>query len=246
MSDFEGKVVLVTGGSRGIGRTCVMEFARRKAAVAFTYYPGNQAEAEEVAKLAGPLASAWPLDVVDTKACTQLVDEVLKKYERVDVLVNNAGIAIDGLVMRFRDEDWDAVMNTNLRGAFALCRAVTRPMLRQRSGAIVNVASVVGEMGNAGQTAYSASKAGLIGMSKSLARELASRSIRVNAVAPGFIDTEMTSRLPAEVKEKMVASIALGRLGQAEDIARAVVFLASEEASYITGEVLKVNGGMYM
>jgi len=246
MNDFLGKVVLVTGGSRGIGRACVMEFARRGAVVALTYYPGNEAEAKEVAALAGEQASAWPLDVVDTKACTQLVEELVKKHGRLDVLVNNAGIAMDGLVMRFRDEDWDAVLNTNLRGAFALCRAVTRPMLRQRSGAIVNLASVVGEMGNAGQTAYSASKAGLIGMSKSLARELASRSIRVNAVAPGFIDTEMTARLPAEVREKMVASIALGRLGKAEDIARAVVFLASEEASYITGEVLKVNGGMYM
>ncbi|MCL2011435.1 MAG: 3-oxoacyl-[acyl-carrier-protein] reductase [Cystobacterineae bacterium] len=246
MNDFAGKVVLVTGGSRGIGRACVMEFARRGAIVALTYYPGNEAEAEEVVKLVGAQASAWSLDVVDTKACTQLVEEVVKKHGRLDVLVNNAGIAIDGLVMRFRDEDWDAVLSTNLRGAFALCRAVTRPMLRQRSGAIVNLASVVGEMGNAGQTAYAASKAGLIGLSKSLARELASRSIRVNAVAPGFIDTEMTARLPAEVKEKMVASIALGRLGKAEDIARAVVFLASEEASYITGEVLKVNGGMYM
>jgi 3-oxoacyl-[acyl-carrier protein] reductase len=246
MNDFAGKVVLVTGGSRGIGRACVMEFARRGAVVALTYYPGNQAEAEEVVKQAGALASAWPLDVVDTQACTQLVDEIVKKHERLDVLVNNAGIAIDGLVMRFRDEDWDAVLDTNLRGAFALCRAATRPMLRQRSGAIVNLASVVGEMGNAGQTAYAASKAGLIGFSKSLARELASRSIRVNAIAPGFIDTEMTARLPAEVKEKMMVSVALGRLGKAEEIAHAVVFLASEASSYITGEVLKVNGGMYM
>ena len=246
MSEFAGKVVLVTGGSRGIGRACVLEFARRGATVALTYYPGNEAEAAEVAKLAGPLASTWLLDVVDTQACTQLVEEVLKKHERLDVLVNNAGIAIDGLVMRFKDEDWDAVLNTNLRGAFALCRAVTRPMLRQRSGAIINIASVVGQMGNAGQSAYVASKAGLIGLSKSLARELASRSIRVNAVAPGFIETEMTAKLPTEAKEKMTASIALGRLGKAEDIARGVVFLASEDASYITGEVLKINGGMYM
>jgi 3-oxoacyl-[acyl-carrier protein] reductase len=185
-------------------------------------------------------------DVADPKACADAVDEVVKAQGRLDVLVNNAGIAVDGLVMRFKDEDWDRTLDTNLRSAFALIRAASRPMMKQRSGAVVNLTSVVGEMGNAGQSAYAASKAGLIGLTKALARELASRSIRVNAVSPGFIGTDMTSGIGEAVQEKMKEGIPLGRLGTAEEVAGAVVFLASDAASYITGEVLKVNGGMYM
>jgi 3-oxoacyl-[acyl-carrier protein] reductase len=174
------------------------------------------------------------------------VDQVVKRAGRLDVLVNNAGVAIDGLAVRTKDEDWDRTLDTNLKGAFALCRAAARPMMKQRSGAIVNLTSVVGEMGNVGQAAYAASKAGLIGLTKSLARELASRNIRVNAVSPGFIDTDMTSGLNAELKAKMTEAIPLGRLGSADEVAKAVLFLAGDAASYVTGEVLKVNGGMYM
>jgi len=171
---------------------------------------------------------------------------VIAEFGRLDVLVNNAGIAVDGLVVRTKDEDWDKQLDVNLKGAFALIRAAARPMIKQRGGAIVNLTSVVGETGNAGQVAYSASKAGLIGLTKSVARELASRNIRVNAVSPGLIETDMTSRLSAETRAKMIEEIPLSRLGVAAEIANAVVFLASDEASYITGEVLRVNGGMYM
>jgi 3-oxoacyl-[acyl-carrier protein] reductase len=184
--------------------------------------------------------------VADSAACGRAVDEVVKELGRLDVLVNNAGVAIDGLIMRFKDEDWDRTLDTNLKGAFSMIRAASRPMMKQRGGSIVNLSSVVGEMGNAGQTAYAASKAGLIGLTKSVARELASRSIRVNCVAPGFITTDMTAGLDPALKEKMAAAIPLARIGNAEEVAAAVAFLASDTASYITGEVLKVNGGMYM
>jgi 3-oxoacyl-[acyl-carrier protein] reductase len=170
----------------------------------------------------------------------------VKEHGKLDVLVNNAGISIDGLVMRLKDEDWDKTLDTNLKGAFALIRAVSRPMMKQRGGAIVNLTSVVGEMGNGGQAPYAASKAGLIGLTKSVAKELASRNIRVNAVSPGFIGTDMTAALPEDVKSKMLEAIPLARLGGAEEVAQAVAFLASDAASYVTGEVLKVNGGMYM
>jgi 3-oxoacyl-[acyl-carrier protein] reductase len=174
------------------------------------------------------------------------VEGIVKTHGRLDVLVNNAGVAVDGLVMRMKDEDWDKQLDTNLKGAFALIRSASRPMMKQRGGAIINLTSIVGEMGNGGQAAYSASKAGLIGLTKSVAKELASRNIRVNAVSPGFIATDMTAHLEGDTKEKMMASIPLARLGSAEDVAQAVVFLASDAAAYITGEVLKVNGGMYM
>jgi 3-oxoacyl-[acyl-carrier protein] reductase len=247
--NFDGKVVLVTGGSRGIGRACVLAFARAGATVVFSY-AGNEAAAAEtleaVKALGGRPAQARKFDVSDTGACAEAVDAVVKEHGRLDVLVNNAGVAVDGLVMRFKDEDWDRTLDTNLKGAFALIRAASRPMMKQRSGAVVNLTSVVGEMGNAGQAAYAASKAGLIGLTKSLAKELASRNIRVNAVSPGFIGTDMTAGLPEEAKQRMLGAIPLGRLGGAEEVAGAVVFLASDAASYVTGEVLKVNGGMYM
>ena len=243
--DFTGKVVLVTGGSRGIGRACAVAFGKAGATVVLSY-AGNEAAAAEAVSLAGPKSRSVKFDVADTTACAAAVDEVVKTAGRLDVLVNNAGVAIDGLVVRMKDEDWDRTLATNLKGAFALCRAAARPMMKQRSGAIVNLTSVVGEMGNVVQAAYAASKAGLIGLTKSLARELSSRNIRVNAVSPGFIDTDMTAGLSAELKAKMTEAIPLGRLGSADEVARAVLFLAGDAASYVTGEVLKVNGGMYM
>jgi 3-oxoacyl-[acyl-carrier protein] reductase len=248
MGDFSGKVALVTGGSRGIGRAIALELGRRGARVVFSY-AGNEAAAEETRQAlttAGASCRAVRFDVSDTAACSAAIDELLKTEGRLDVLVNNAGVAVDGLVMRFKDEDWDRTLDTNLRGPFALIRAASRPMMKQRGGAIVNVSSIVGEMGNAGQAAYAASKAGLIGLTKSLARELASRSIRVNCVTPGFITTDMTQGLNEELKAKMAEAIPLARIGNPEEVAAAVAFLASDAASYITGEVLKVNGGMYM
>jgi len=242
------KVALVTGGSRGIGRAVCLELARRGASVVLSYQ-GNEAAAAETVKLitdAGGKAKSVRFDVSDAAACTKAVDELLKEHSRLDILVNNAGVAVDGLIMRFRDEDWDKTINTNLKGAWALCRAACRPMMKQRGGAIINLTSIVGEMGNAGQTAYAASKAGLIGLTKALAKELCSRNIRVNAVSPGFIGTDMTSHIPEEMRAKMLDVIPLARLGTAEEVAKAVAFLASADASYITGEVLKVNGGMYM
>lgn len=245
MGDFSSKVVLVTGGSRGIGRACVVAFAKAGATVVLTY-AGNTAAAEEAVRLAGGPTSAVKFDVADTAACARAVEDVVQKHGRLDVLVNNAGVAIDGLSMRLKDEDWDKQLNTNLRGAFALSRAAARPMMKQRSGAIINLVSVVGEMGNAGQAAYAASKAGLVGLTKALARELASRNIRVNAVSPGFIDTDMTAKIDPAQRTKLLESIPLGRLGTADEVAASVLFLASDAASYTTGEVLKVNGGMYM
>jgi 3-oxoacyl-[acyl-carrier protein] reductase len=248
MSTFKDKVVLVTGGSRGIGRSIALAFARQGATVVISY-AGNEAAAQETLGLiqaAGAKGEAVRFDVADSAACASALDNLLKTHGRLDVLVNNAGVAVDGLVMRVKDEDWDKQLDTNLKGAFALIRAASRPMMKQRGGAIINLTSVVGEMGNGGQAAYSASKAGLIGLTKSVARELASRNIRVNAVSPGFIGTDMTSHLEGETREKMMAAIPLGRLGSPEDVANAVLFLASDSAAYITGEVLKVNGGMYM
>jgi 3-oxoacyl-[acyl-carrier protein] reductase len=243
--DFSGKVVLVTGGSRGIGRACAVAFGKAGATVVLSY-AGNDAAAEEAVRLAGPRARAVKFDVADTAACARCIEEVLAREGRLDVLVNNAGVAVDGLAIRVKDEDWDRQLDTNLKGAFALARAAARPMMKQRSGAMVNVVSVVGEMGNVGQAAYAASKAGLIGLTKALARELSSRNIRVNAVSPGFIDTDMTSKVTGELRERLVEAVPLGRLGTAEEVAAGVLFLASDAASYTTGEVLKVNGGMYM
>ncbi|HZH04793.1 MAG TPA: 3-oxoacyl-[acyl-carrier-protein] reductase [Myxococcaceae bacterium] len=245
---FEGKVVLVTGGSRGIGRACAVAFGRQGATVVLTYVGNEAAGLQAVAEIAaaGGKGKALRLDVADAPACAATVDAVVKEFGRLDVLVNNAGVAVDGLVMRLKDEDWDRQMNTNLKGAFALIRAASRPMMKQRSGAVVNLTSVVGEMGNAGQAAYSASKAGLIGLTKSVARELASRNIRVNAVSPGFIETDMTSGIPEGSRAAMLQGVAMGRLGSADEVAQAVLFLASDAAAYVTGEVLKVNGGLYM
>ena len=246
--DLKDRVVLLTGGSRGIGRACALAFARAGASVVFSY-AGNEAAANETADLirqGGGKGKAVRFDVADAKACAEAVEAVVKELGRLDVLVNNAGVAVDGLVMRVKDEDWEKQLDTNLKGAFALIRAAARPMMKQRGGSIVNLTSVVGEMGNAGQTAYAASKAGLIGLTKSLARELASRNIRCNAVSPGFIGTDMTAHLPEDARANIRGSIPLARLGTPEDVANAVLFLASDASAYVTGEVLRVNGGMYM
>jgi 3-oxoacyl-[acyl-carrier protein] reductase len=249
MGDFTGKAALVTGGSRGIGRAVAVALARGKCAVAIGY-AGNEAaaaEAQALCREAGaPQVLLKKLDVADPEACARAVEETVAGLGGIQILVNSAGIAIDQLVMRIKDDDWRRQLDVNLTGTFNLIRAATRPMMKQRSGSIVNVTSVVGEMGNAGQAAYAATKAGIIGLTKSVARELASRSIRVNAVAPGFIDTDMTAGLPEAVRKKILEEIPLGRLGAAREVADCVAWLASDEASYVTGEVIRVNGGMYM
>src|SRR5512142_1979788 len=247
--DFKGKTALVTGASRGIGRAVAIALARGGANVALNY-AGNAAAAEEALKLVlaagAPKAKVYRFDVADPAACNAAVEQVIADLGGVDVLVNNAGIAIDQLVMRLKDEDWNRQLQVNLTGAFNLTRAAARPMMKQRGGAIVNLTSVVGEMGNAGQAAYAATKAGLIGLTKAVARELASRGVRVNAVAPGYVDTDMTQALPEAARGKLQEMIPLARIGTAQDVAAAVAFLASDQASYVTGEVLRVNGGMYM
>ncbi len=249
MHAFQGKTALVTGASRGIGRAIAVALARGGARVALNY-AGNQAAAEEALRLVreagSPEARLFQFDVADPVAATRAVEEVVATLGGLHILVNNAGVALDQLVMRIKDDDWQRQLDVNLSGAFHLIRAATRPMMKARGGAIVNLTSVVGEMGNAGQAAYAATKAGLIGLTKSVARELASRNVRVNAVAPGYIDTDMTASLPEDAKKKMAEMIPLGRLGGVEDVAAAVAWLCSDQASYVTGEVLRVNGGMYM
>jgi 3-oxoacyl-[acyl-carrier protein] reductase len=247
--DFKGKTALVTGASRGIGRAIAVALARGGASLALNY-AGNEAAANEalelVQKAGAPKAKLYRFDVGDPAACTAAVEGIVADLGGLSILVNNAGIALDGLVMRQKDEDWNRTLQVNLTGNFNLIRAAARPMMKAKGGAIVNLTSVIGEMGNAGQAAYAAAKAGQIGLTKSVARELASRNIRVNAVAPGYIETDMTAGLADAAKAKMMEMIPLSRLGRAEDVANAVAFLASDLASYVTGEVLRVNGGMYM
>ena len=245
---LQGKCALVTGGSRGIGRAVCLELARQGARVAVNY-AGNAAAAEETVKACealGAEAFAIQADVADAAACEAMVKEVLTRFGRLDILVNNAGVTRDGLMPMMKEADWDAVLDTNLKGAFHCMKAVYRPMMKQKYGRIVNLSSIVGLRGNAGQANYAASKAGLIGLTKSMAKELAGRNVTVNAVAPGFIDTDMTAVLPDKAKEAILASIPMARLGAAEDVANAVAFLASDEAGYITGQVLAVDGGMSM
>ena len=245
--DLTGKTAIVTGGSRGIGRAICLELARLGANVVFSY-AGNAAAAEETAKLVeqtGVAARAIQGDVTSADAAKELV-EVARELGGVDILVNNAGITRDKLAARMSEDDFDAVIATNLKGAFLMTKAVLRPMMRAKSGAIVNMASVVGIMGNAGQANYAASKAGLIGMTKSVAREVASIGIRVNAVAPGYIETDMTAAMPEAAQQAMCSAIPAARPGKPEDVAHAVAFLVSDEAAYITGQVLAVDGGMAM
>ncbi len=243
-----GKVALVTGGSRGIGRAIALTLAEHGADVAINY-AGNTAAAEEVKGAIegmGRKAILVQSSVADTDGVQAIVNQVVKELGRLDILINNAGITRDGLLMRMKEADWDAVLETNLKGVYNCSKAVMRTMMKQKSGRIVNMASVVGEMGNAGQANYAAAKAGVIGFTKSLAKEVASRGITVNAVAPGFIATDMTSVLTDEQKAEMARTIPLGRAGQPQDVANAVLFLVSEEAAYITGQVLNVDGGMVM
>ena len=245
---LENKVAVVTGAAKGIGRAIAFALASEGAMV-IVNYRGSHSQAEETVKeieAAGGKAEAYPCDVAGGPAVEAFFSDILNRYGRVDILVNNAGVTRDGLLMRMSDEDWDQVLDANLKGAFHCCKWAAKAMLKQKSGRIVNIASVSGVMGNAGQANYSASKAGLIGLTKSAARELSSRGITVNAVAPGFIETDMTAKLSDRVKEAATGQIPLGRFGNPEDIAAAVAFLASDQASYITGQVLCVDGGMAM
>jgi 3-oxoacyl-[acyl-carrier protein] reductase len=245
MKRFEGRVALVTGASRGIGRAIALQLASEGAVVAAAARGGNAHAVVDEILAAGGRATAVPLDVTDAAAVVAAVDGVVAAQGRIDILVSNAGITRDQLLLRMKRADWDEVIGTNLTAAFTLCQAVLKPMLKQRRGRIVAISSVVGQMGNAGQANYAASKAGLIGFCKSLAREVGSRNVTVNAVAPGFVATDMTKALVAGTQEQWTAQIPLGRLGTPADVASAVCFLASDEASYITGQVLAVNGGMY-
>ena len=244
----EQKVAVVTGASRGIGKAIAMELARRGALV-IVNYNGSREKAEEVKaqiEAEGNKAEIRQCNVADFKACEEMFQEIISTYGRVDILVNNAGITRDGLLMKMTEEDFDAVIQTNLKGAFNCTKFVSRQMLRQKAGRIINISSVSGIMGNAGQANYSASKAGVIGLTKAAAREIASRGITVNAIAPGFIHTEMTEVLPEATKKAAIEQIPLRKFGDVEDVAQTAVFLASEKAKYITGQVICVDGGMAM
>lgn len=245
---LEGKKALVTGASRGIGRAIAIALAAEGADIAVNY-AGNQAAAEAVAaeiEAMGRKAIIIQADISSNEAATEMVDQVAKEFGRVDILVNNAGITRDGLLMRMKEADWDAVLTTNLKGVFNCTKAAIKYMMKQKAGHIVNISSVVGVNGNAGQANYAAAKAGVIGFTKATAKELAARGITVNAVAPGFIQTDMTAVLNEKQVEAMQATIPLKRLGEPSDIAKAVVFLASDDANYITGQTLNVDGGMVM
>lgn len=243
---LDKKVALVTGASRGIGRAVAVELAKKGVHVIINYN-GSKDKAEETREMilgSGNSAEIYPCNVSDFSLCQEMFTSIIKSHGRLDILVNNAGITRDGLLMRMSEEDFDKVIETNLKGTFNCMRFASRQMLKQRSGQVVNMASVSGVLGNAGQANYSASKAGVIGLTKAAAREMASRGVRVNAVAPGFIATDMTGVLSDEVKEKAAGQIPMGKFGTPEDIAHVVAFLISEESAYITGQVIHVDGGM--
>jgi len=244
--ELTGKVALVTGASRGIGKAIACALAAEGATVLVNYNGSKERALEVVEEIvaAGGSAEAVGCDVSDFSACGAMIEEMIKKYSHVDILVNNAGITKDNLIMRMSEEDYDRVLDINLKGSFNTIRHLSRQFLKQRSGKIINIASVSGVLGNPGQANYSASKAGVIGLTKAVARELAVRGICVNAVAPGFIDTEMTQAMPEKTKEAAVATVPMQKMGSTEDIANAVVFLAGNKSNYITGQVLCVDGGM--
>ncbi|HEY2421338.1 MAG TPA: 3-oxoacyl-[acyl-carrier-protein] reductase [Neobacillus sp.] len=245
---LEGKAVLVTGGSRGIGREIALELARQGANVAVNF-SGSEAKANEVvAEIIALGRDAFPVkcDVSNSEQVAAMVKETVERFGKLDILVNNAGITKDNLLMRMKEEEWDAVININLKGVFLCTKAVTRQMMKQRAGRIINIASIVGVSGNPGQANYVAAKAGVIGLTKTTAKELCSRNITVNAIAPGFISTDMTDQLSEEVKTEMLKLIPLARFGEPKDIAKVTAFLASDDASYMTGQTLHVDGGMVM
>ena len=248
MGKFAGKAAIVTGASRGIGREIALLLAQEGARVAVNY-SGSKDKADEVVQLiteSGGEAFAIQADVSNADSVKAMVDQTLETFGSIDILVNNAGITRDNLLMRMKDDEWDDVININLKGVFLCTKGVTRQMMRQRAGKIVNVASIVGVSGNPGQANYVAAKAGVIGFTKTVAKELASRNINVNAVAPGFITTEMTDALNDDIKEQMLTNIPLGKLGSSENVAKTVLFLLSEDAAYITGQTIHVDGGMVM
>ncbi len=245
---LKDEVALVTGGSRGIGKACALALAAEGAEVIVNYVSNADAAKAVVQEIEskGGKASAVKFDLSNPEETAAAIEGILKEKKKIGILVNNGGITRDGLMMRYAVKEWDEVLNTNLRGAFVASQAVLRPMMKDRKGSIIHISSIVGIIGNPGQAAYCAAKAGLIGLTKSMAKELSSRNIRVNAVAPGFIETDMTGELNAEQKEAMLKVIPLGRVGAAEDIAHAVVFLASSASNYITGQTIIVDGGMGM
>ena len=245
---LQGQTALVTGGSRGIGRAIVLALGRRGARVMINYL-GNHAAAEETLKhlaTGGGSGALCPFDVSQERQVDEAVKKIVDQHKKIDIVVNNAGVTSDNLLVRLKPEDWDRVLGINLKGTVHCTKAVCRGMIRARYGRIINMASVVGQMGNAGQSAYAASKAGIIGFTRAMARELASRGITVNAVAPGYIDTEMTEKLPGALMEEFLKSIPLGRFGSGEDVAETVSFLAGPGGGYITGQVINVNGGLLM
>jgi 3-oxoacyl-[acyl-carrier protein] reductase len=248
MFKLDGKVAVVTGGSRGIGRACCEALAEQGATVIVNYVKGEAAArevAEEITKRGGK-AEILGFDVADSKACESAIEDVIKRHGKIDILLANAGIAIDGLLLRMKEEDLDRLFQVNVKGALACARASMKSMMRAKTGRIIFMSSVVGEMGNVGQTAYAASKAALIGAAKSIAREYASRNVTVNVVSPGFIDTDMTSHMNDAMREQLVKIVPLGRTGTGREVAAACTYLASDEAAYLTGQVLRVNGGMYV
>ncbi|MBB4823963.1 3-oxoacyl-[acyl-carrier protein] reductase [Sporosarcina luteola] len=248
MGKFDGKTAIITGASRGIGREIALRLAKDGANVVVNY-SGSKGKAEEVVaeiQSFGGQAFSVQANVADADSVKMMMDEAMKQYGSIDYLVNNAGITRDNLLMRMKEDEWDDVMAINLKGVFLCTKAVTRQMMKQRSGRIVNVASIVGVSGNPGQANYVAAKAGVIGLTKTTAKELASRNITVNAVAPGFITTDMTDALPEDVKSQMLSTIPLGKLGDPQDVANVVAFLLSDEAAYVTGQTIHVDGGMVM